>query len=1153
MKFISHFNTLADMSGQSFAKRLLTLSVFVIFFVPTVFAQQGKINGIVVDSGTGETVPGASVVIEGTTQGAATQVDGYFFINNVRPGTYTLVVSFVGYITQRVEGVRVSTGLTTTKDIQLSEEAVGMEEMVVTSERPIVQLDVSANVASLNAESFEDLPLAGVTEVLSLQAGVQPGLNIRGGGFNQVAFVVDGLNLRTGRNNDPFYNISYTSVEEIQMQTGGFNAEYGNVRSGVVNVTTKDPSRTRYTVDALYRYEPPQPKSFNSLGGMSLDNCTYPTTQGDCDSWYIRPFLDPDVAWDGTDQWDPYTRNQYNIFEGWNAFAEKLRSTELQMSDGKGFDVSPQDMQDYFRYTHRKDNEITKPDYEVDVTVAGPLIPGYGSKLGDLRFSASYRGTQTAYIIPQSRDVYTNQTFQAKIVSDIAQGMKLSIRGMRGIERGMSGNQEAPDLQMYGGNIPAYPWWGSGSRMLDVDERFGGIILSDGTFALADRDHTMLGATFTHTLNQSTFYEVNLSNISSKYRTHFPNLRDGSYLENGQFFSVPYTVNGELTAAGRELEGTDRIRCFGGTSDLNNDGNTVPYCVGDEPFGFLGLSGNLMGSRITTGGHWVKTRDTSDVNVFTARFDLTSQANRVLQIKTGAELIMNDFQLNYKRVNLAQVGPEPQEDYPYDRQPIQGAVYAQGKLEFQGMIANLGVRADFFDPNIAWWVSENPFDNAYRQRVEGLDELLEKENPPAQIYISPRIGVSFPITRQSKLYFNYGHFRQVLDPFGIFGIRQSRIGGIDVLGNPEHPMPLTVAYELGFDQNLFDQYLLRISGYYRDITDQSRDVTYNGLGGVVNYRIKEPWNYADVRGAEITLTKLRGDWIRGFINYTYLQTKSGNFGFSEFNENSFEQQNYLLSSTDYRQSAPLAEPFVRGNLLLLTPTNFVPSVLNGALLGDWRVSLLGEWRKGAQWRWSGGGGAPPELQENVSWRSFVNFDLRFTKHINTRLGGAQVFVDISNLFNRRHLYRSTGFHRENRDFDRYMWSLHLPEDIFDQMNRVDETLSYAEKAASGALPYIWIPGDDRPGVFRNPDVPFQPIEAIPSLDDISEDNRNSTAWYWAADTQIYSRWNGSNWEEVPQNEVDQMLEDKAYIDMPNMRFNTFLNNRRITLGLRITL
>jgi len=1122
--------------------QLLGFISLLLFITPDVFAQQGKIDGVVTDAATGETIPGASVVMEGTSQGTATQVDGYFFINNVRPGTYTLLVSFIGYTTQRVEGVRVSTGLTTTKDIQLNEVAVGMDEIVVTSERPIVQLDVSANVASLNSEAFEDLPVAGVTEVLDLQAGIEPGLRVRGGELNQVAFVVDGMNLRTGRSHQPFTNISYTSLEEVQVQTGGFNAEYGNVRSGIVNVTTKDPSRTRYTVDALYRLQPAQPKTLEGLGGISLDNCTYPTVQGDCDSWFIRPFLDPDVAFTGTGNgaWDSYTQNQYNAFEGWNALAERLVKDE-------GFDVTAQDMQDYFKHTHRKDNEITKPDYEVDVTVAGPLVPGLSNQLGDLRFSASYRGVQTAYLYPQTRDAFTNQTFQAKIIANVASGMKLSAQAMRGVERGINQNQGSADVRMYNGNMPAYPWWGTGSETVDDINRRGRVILSDGAFPLANIDHTLVGATFTHTLSPSTFYEVHLQNISSKYRSEFPNLRDGSYTENNSFFPVPYTNNfGRLTDAGKENR--DQITCFGGNSDLNDDGEILPYCVGEEPFGFLGQGGNLLGGAETTGGHWVKTRDTSDVSVFTGRFDLTSQVTRVLQLKTGAELIISDYDLNYKRVNLALIGPEPEEDFPFQRQPIQGAAYAQGKLEFQGMIANLGVRVDFFDANTSWWVAENPYDQAFRQRADQLDELLTKEDPDVQIFISPRIGVSFPITDDSKLYFNYGHFRQMLDPFDVFGVRQSRNGGIDVLGNPYHPMPQTVAYELGFDQNLFDQYLLRVSGFYRDISNQPRDVTYNGLGGVVNYTIKEPWNYGDVRGAEITVTKLRGDWIRGFINYTYLQTKGGNFGYARFNENTFQQRNYLRTSTDYRLGSSLAEPFVRGNLLFLTPSTFAPSIFNGALLGDWRVSLLGEWRKGSQWRWSGGGGAPPELQENVSYRSYVNFDLRFTKHINTRFGGAQVFLDVSNLFNRRHLYNETGFHPDGRDFDRYMWSLHLPEDIFDQLNTVDESLPYAEKEG---LPYIWVPGNDRPGVFRHPDVAYQPVEASKSLSSVSDPNE--VAWYWAADSQTYSRWNGESWEEVPSNEVDQMIEDKAYIDMPNLRFNTFLNNRRITLGIRVTL
>ena len=1126
--------------------RLLGLFAVLLLVASPALAQRGKIAGTVTDGATGETLPGVNILLVETLQGGASDVDGYYFINNVRPGTYTLRASLIGYTDEVIQEVRVSTGLTSTVNIDLREEQIGLEEIVVVSERPIVQLDVSANVASLNAEAFEDLPVAGVTEVLDLQAGIEPGLRVRGGGLNEVAFVVDGMNLRTGRSQQPFTNISYTSLEEIQVQTGGFNAEYGNVRSGIVNVTTKEPSRTRYSVDALLRYQPSQAKTLEGLGGTNLNDCDYSgRVTGDCDSWFIRPFLDPAVAMDGTESgaWDIYKQRQYNGFEGWTTLAERLKNDE-------GFDVTAQDMQDYFKHTHRKDNAIAIPDYEADVTVSGPLVPGMSSQLGDLRFLLSYRGTQNAYLYPQSRDAFNSNTFQGKLVSNVSRGMKLTINGMMSTERGINQSQGSADLRMYNGNMPAYPWWGAGADIVDGINRRGRVLLSDGAFPLANIDHSLLGATFTHTLSASTFYEVSLQNLATKYRSHFPNLRDGSYIDDdGNFVQVPYTNNlGRPTEAG--LANRDRLTEFGGTTDLNGDGVLTPYVVADEPFGFLGQGGNLIGGAETTGGHWVKTRDTSDVSVFTGRFDLTSQLTRVLQLKTGAELIISDYNLNYQRVNLALIGPEAEQDFPFERTPIQGAAYAQGKLEFQGMIANLGLRLDFFDANTPWWVAENPYDQAFRNRVEELDELLEKEDPSAQIFVSPRLGVSFPITLESKLYFNYGHFRQMLNPFDIFGIRQSRNGGIDVLGNPDHPMPLTVAYELGFDQNIAGQFLLRISGFYRDIRNQPRGVTYRSLGGVVSYSTREPWNYRDVRGAEVTLTKSRGKWIRGFLNYTYLQTKGGNFGYGEFNENTFEQRNYLRTSTDYRLGAPLAEPFARGNLLLLTPSKFMPSVLNGDLLGDWRVSLLGEWRAGTQWTWAGGAAAPPELQENVRWRSYIGFDLRFTKHINTQFGAAQLFLDVDNVFNRRHLYNVTGFHPDNRDFDRYMWSLHLPEDIYDELNAVDGSKTYLEKVNLGGLPYVWIPGSDKPGVFRHPDVDYQPVEAVGTLANVS--SPAAAAWYWAADTGTYSRWNGSSWDQVPQDQVDQMLKDKAYIDMPNLRFNTFLNNRRVTLGVRLT-
>ena len=1097
-------------NGYAVSKMLLLGSLlFAGFIIPeSAWAQTGKIAGRVVEAGTGDPLPGVNVTLDGTSQGAVTDVDGYYTIINIRPDTYDLRASFIGYTPQVVPEVRVNVNLTVEINFDLSEQVIEGEEVIVTATRPIVQPDVSANVANLDPEQYQDLPVAGVSEVINLQAGIEPGLRVRGGGQNEVAFLVDGMSMRTGRDNSPFTNISFTSVEEMQVQTGGFNAEYGNLRAGLINVITKEPSATRYSADALIRFQPAQAKAFGGL----------PT---DMDSYYIRPVLDEAVNMDGTGGWDVYTARQYNDFAGLTSIAGARQAD--------GFDVNEQDLVELFKYQHRKDNTIQEPDYQADVTIGGPLLPVLSQKLGDLRFLASYRNTQTAYLYPQARDAYTSQTGQLKFVVNPRQGMKISLSGMIASERGVNNTQESADLRIWQGDVPAYPWNDGAQQVTGLNER-GREIFSRDAFALANVDHRMLGADFTHTLSASTFYEVSLARVSTKYRSHFPNLRDDTRLENGVIVNDFWAENGEKLK--------DQAVCFGGDADLNGDGQVKAYCVGEEPFGFAAAGGNLFSGE-TTGGHWVKTRDTSDVAIWTGKFDLTSQVNRFMQIKTGVEAIYSNYEMRFARVNLQLVGPEPEAAFPWSEQPFQGGAYAQTKLEFQGLIANLGLRLDYFNANTDWW-DYSPYDRALIGEIEDLDEAVDKKATKSQAALSPRLGLSFPVTENSKVYFNYGHFRQMLNPSDIFGVEQSRSGGINVIGNPSHPMPKTVAYELGYDQNLFDQFLFRVSGFYRDIRLQPRLVLYESVDELINYSTLQPWDYEDVRGAEFTLEKNRGKWIQGFINYTYLSTKEGDFGLANFYENSFRQQEYLRTSTDYRINAPIPEPFARFNAILLVPEDFGGSGFVNSVLGDLRVNLLGDWRAGQKFTWEGGGSLP-ELRNNVRWRSYYNVDLRFTKHVNTPYGGAQLFMDVANVFNFKHMYREAAFHPNKRDWEYYMWSLHLPGDTYEGFNEAGD-------------PYPFVYGDDQPGDFRDPDTPFQPVEVVAALDADGVEP-NDIAWFYSKEEgeEGYYRWNGSDWDEVPSGEVEEMLDKKAYIDMPNLRFNTFLNPRRVTLGLRINL
>lgn len=1126
--------------------RLSRLLFLLAWMIPTAtaLAQSGKISGVVRDATTNDPLPGVNVVIVGTTQGGVTDLDGFYFVNNVRPGTYTLQVSFIGYTTETQGNVRVSNGLTTEVNFGLQPTQVGLDEVTVVAERPIVQADVSANVASLQAGEIEDLPIASVTDAIGLQAGIQNGLEIRGGGANELAFVVDGLNLRGGRDQQPLTNISFTALEEVQVQTGGFNAEYGNVRSGVINVTTKDPSRERYTFDGIFRYTPDQDltlNQFDQLGDCEAEYASGNVSSG-CDAWWVRPFLDPETRYSGSGNWDSYTARQYREFSGgWDAI-----STRLQ---GEGFDVTSDELIEYYKYTHRKDNNLDIPDYDADFTFGGP-VPGVSQALGNLRFLFSYRGLQRAMFFPQTRDRTRYDTFQGKLTSDLAKGVKLTLHTMVANERGVVGDNETPFAFV----VERGTW----SR-----NDGGQWLWGDAYISSANVDNLLLGGTLTHTLNARTFYEVTLQNLNTKYRHVFPNTRDASFwcpedgigpdgteCTPGQFVTRLYTDN--FGASNPLGLASGELQCFGGNSDLNADGDRVPYCVGEEPFGFSGIGGNLL-DFTETGAHSSKTRDTSNVNIFTGRFDLTSQVNRLLQVKTGIELIASNYDIRAQRSQL-ELGFTP-DDYPWSRQPIQGAIYSQGKLEFKGMIANLGIRGDYFNTNQDWWdLESSPYSQALAGNEEALnaDTSLAKIGASNQFYLSPRLGISFPITENSKLYFNYGHFRQQLDDRDLFGIESRRDRGIEFIGYPDHPMQLTVAYELGYDQNLFDQFLLRVSGFYRDVRNQRREVTFNALESV-NYITARPWNYEDIRGAEFTLTKNRGKWIQGFLNYTFLQTKEGNFGYGQFNENLATQRAYLLNNQDYRLFAPLARPYARLNLLFLTPRDFGPA--NGQLLGDWRISFLGNWQAGAKTIWNDAQ-TFPELRENVQWRDWWNFDLRFTKHINTRAGETQLFVDVTNVFNIRHFDAGTTVGPQD---DRlYMRSLHLPEDTFDSLERLtctsnpDADPSDCPFSDKEGLPYLWVPGDDRPGMFRDDDVAFQPIEAVASLANVAEADRNNVAWYWAKDTGTYSRWNGSAWQPVDEGELQEALDNKAYIDMPNRRFENFILPRRVSLGLRFT-
>ncbi len=200
----------------------------------------GKIAGTVKDKKTGEPLVGASIRLEGTAFGAATDLDGRYFIINLPPGAYNIVVSMVGYTSEKITDVRVSIDLTTTIDVTLGETVLQLnQEVTVIAERPLIQKDLTASTAVVGKEELSTLPITEYSDALQLQAGYVAG-SLRGGRQGEVAYWIDGIPVTDAYDGSQVVEVNKDLVQELQLVSGTYNAEYGQAMSGIVNIATKE-------------------------------------------------------------------------------------------------------------------------------------------------------------------------------------------------------------------------------------------------------------------------------------------------------------------------------------------------------------------------------------------------------------------------------------------------------------------------------------------------------------------------------------------------------------------------------------------------------------------------------------------------------------------------------------------------------------------------------------------------------------------------------------------------------------------------------------------------------------------------------------------------------------------------------------------------
>lgn len=1050
-----------------YARLALLAATFVA--VPAAFAQTGRISGRVTDARTGDELPGVNVQLEGTSIGAVSDVDGYFTIIGVRPGLYRVRASYVGYAARVLENVRVNLDQTTPLSFTLAEEDLEGTETVVVAERPVVEADVSGSRTNITAETIEAAPTTSVTGIVGLQAGAE-GLSIRGSSVDEVSFNVNGLTLRDERSNAPYTAIPLASVQEVQVVTGGFNAEYGNVRSGLINVITKEGDRNRYNLDLSLRYAPPSYKNFDG-------------SPNDPDSYWIRPYVDPDVAFVGTvnGPWDALTRARYPEFAGWNKVAADMLASNPNST------VTAQALYEAFRYQHRQSFQPQYADYTVDAGFGGP-VPGL-NRFGDTRFYFSFKRDQTGYIIPLSEDRFLQNTGHLKVTTDLTGRMKFTAEGLYGQVRGTSSSTGGQPGVFSSASGIAGVLNGASVGASAVQSR----IFADGYFSPTRTRDFMVGGTFTHAVSNQTFYEVRATRYASFYDTNPAALRDTAVA---------------LVIGGLRLD--------------------------EAPFGYYGQSGGASGAGVggfVMGGAFGTARDSSRVVAYNLKADVTHQFNRFLEGKTGVEFNLTDSRVNYGRV--VEFLPGSNEFSRWDRTPTRGALYAQTKLEFRGMIANTGLRLDYSHAGGQWY--DYDLYDPLLSRISLLNNDSTQVGTKRVVSLSPRLGVSFPITAASKLFFNYGHFRSLPSPDDLYLVRFTPANErVTRIADPNAPFPKTIAYELGYEQSFFEQLLVRATGYYKNVSLEGVLVRVENKAGSVTYDQSQPNGYSDIRGFELSLERrpARGRWFSGFANLTYMVTRGGRFGVPSLYEvrvRQNESDENFRNSRSLPSARPVPTPYARLNLVMSVPQDFGPTVAGIRPLAAWQVIALGSWRAGATTTYAGGGAAPANVANNVRYVDYRNLDLRLTRDFRVQGRRMQLFADINNVFNTRRL--SFSAFSDANDQTRYFQSLHLP------------------KAQEGE--YSNLVGTDRFGDFRRPGVAFDPITAI--------ENRTSATGavngrlYYERATGTYLTYDGTSWSDADPSRVRQVLRDKAYIDMPNLSYFSFLLPRNVLFGLRINL
>jgi hypothetical protein len=982
------------------------------------FAAAGKITGKITDAETGEPLIGVNVLITHTIianddevpvdniWGASTDVNGYYVILNITPGVYVIKASLVGYQTVIQKYVKVEFDRTTFLDFQLSETIIEVGEVTVIAKQELVKQDVSGTREIITTTRLQQMPVLRVDEFMGSLKGVEVvsgtqghGLSIRGGAIRETDIRLDGISLQDPRTENSYLALNTTSIQEIQVLTSGFQAKYGGIRSGLLNVVTKDGSRDRYSVSIRTDFAPADQKRFFGTNPWSNE------------SWVYRVYAG-EYAFSGisTAEDSMIVPSEFHSFRGWS----RTTTPPLNALD------SLQRLE-LWKLQHPQYSFMDKPDYFIEGSISGPIpgssIPFFGEFASRTTFLLGFKYENSRLSFPIGpRNNYLDWNTQLKLTSGITDHMRLSANGLFAKVETVSGGGAAN----YGGALvdqaSSFSFLNSTeSSVRRQANLIGGFnhnqMFNKSRLQFYDGRIFIGGLKLTHTLSGNAFYAVE--------------------------FQMGYTDQDLKPFSFDASDTTKKVHFFSERANRWYSFNVPDY---GSPDASTNYGTDILNTYNLYGGP--QRVDSSYSYVYQFKGDLTAQLGKHHQVDIGISARLQDLFIYTGTWFQAQLSYTPDTWQYYSATPLEAGLYIQDKLEFEGMILNAGLRFDYLNPmkksfRVGFPLSEEftkllnetyhnlPGESGSYEKWVFFREFLESppgwptEDTKVQFYLSPRMGVSFPITEASKLYFNYGHFYQRPPASFMYNLNVV-LGGVQV-PTPNLDMAKTVSYEFGYEQLILDQFIINATAYYKDVRNEPLGRTYINYyeDNIVTEYV--PDAYRDIRGVELRLERPVGDYVTFSAMYDYMLQSWGQTGLGQVYENRLKARDRELRSPNISTSEPM--PRANINLNLRTPREFGPEFLGIYLLEEIYANFFFEWRDGGRILLN------PE-EPDVKLRNYVdavdywNVDFRGSKAFVTNFGSIEFVITIKNLTNNKWLIPGNMLQTQ---YDEYIKSLQTPD------------------------------------------------------------------------------------------------------------------------------